>query len=159
MDRGCEVCHLLEARERGDDPYAIALVETGSISLLPTQYYEGYTVFSAKQCVPELHELEAVERDQYLHEMALVAEAVFRAFSPRKLNYELLGNGTAHLHWHLVPRHADDPKPGGPIWEDLNFLRTLGTGGAQPAPARRVELKARLLSELERTGLVIERRY
>jgi diadenosine tetraphosphate (Ap4A) HIT family hydrolase len=159
MDPACEVCKLLEARERGDDPFAIARVGTGSISLLPTQYYEGYTVFSAKRCVPELHDLEPGVRDRYLHEMAVVAEAVFRAFAPRKLNYELLGNGTPHLHWHLVPRHADDPKPGGPIWEDLNFLRTLWTAGAQPEPARLVELKARLLAELEQTSLVIEQRY
>jgi len=96
MDDECEVCGLLEARERGDDPFGVARVTTGSISLLPTQYYEGYTIFSANRCVPELHDLGDAERDLYLHEMALVAEAVFRAFSPRKLNYELLGNGTPH---------------------------------------------------------------
>ena len=43
MDPVCEVCRLLEARDRGEDRFAIARVETGSISLLPTQYYEGYT--------------------------------------------------------------------------------------------------------------------
>lgn len=35
----------------------------GSISLVPTQYDEGFTVFSAKRCGPEPHDLAAVERD------------------------------------------------------------------------------------------------
>ncbi len=54
--------------------------------------------------------------------MAFVAEAVFRAFEPRKLNYELLGNSVTHLHWHLVPRYADDPNPQWPIWSNQAFL-------------------------------------
>ena len=52
-----------------------------------------------------------------------------RAFKPFKLNYEALGNGTPHVHWHLVPRYESDPHPRGPIWEDLGFLRLLWTGG------------------------------
>ena len=55
--------------------------------------------------------------------MAEVAEALFRVFSPRKLNYEALGNSVPHLHWWLTPRYVDDPRPHAPIWEDLDFLR------------------------------------
>ncbi|MBF6599940.1 MAG: HIT family protein [Dehalococcoidia bacterium] len=86
------------------------------------QLYRGYTIFLAKRCVPELHELPAPERSLFLDEMATVGEAVHRAFTPRKLNYELLGNGVPHLHWHLVPRYADDPKPQWPIWSNPAFL-------------------------------------
>jgi diadenosine tetraphosphate (Ap4A) HIT family hydrolase len=32
-----------------------------------------------------------------------------------KLNYDLLGNSLPHLHTHLVPRYADDPRPGWPF--------------------------------------------
>ena len=28
---------------------------------------------------------------------------------------ELLGNSLPHLHTHVVPRYADDPKPGWPL--------------------------------------------
>ena len=32
------------------------------------------------------------------------------------MNYELLGNQIAHIHWHLIPRPADDPAPRQPVW-------------------------------------------
>jgi diadenosine tetraphosphate (Ap4A) HIT family hydrolase len=72
--------------------------------------------------VPELHELKPDVRSRFLGEMALVAEAVFRAFSPRKLNYELLGNSVSHLHWHIFPRYEDDPNPQWPVWNNTAFL-------------------------------------
>jgi len=41
-------------------------------------------------------------------------------FSPMKINYLTLGNGTPHLHTHVVPRYADDPAAGGPIaWDEM----------------------------------------
>jgi diadenosine tetraphosphate (Ap4A) HIT family hydrolase len=90
--------------------------------------------------------------------MASVAQAVFEAFKPRKLNYELLGNGAPHLHWHLFPRHADDPRPKGPVWEDEEFLR-LVHAGAQEEPEQVEALKARLLAALETSDLTIEKRF
>jgi diadenosine tetraphosphate (Ap4A) HIT family hydrolase len=29
--------------------------------------------------------------------------------------YDLLGNSVPHLHTHIVPRYADDPRPGWPF--------------------------------------------
>jgi len=48
--------------------------------------------------------------------MSQVAKAVYKAFKPDKLNYELLGNTDAHLHWHLFPRRHTDPEPHRTIW-------------------------------------------
>ena len=42
-------------------------------------------------------------------------QRIERAFEPVKLNYDLLGNSLPHLHTHVVPRYADDPKPGWPF--------------------------------------------
>ncbi len=104
------------------NPYFVADLESGYAVLGDNQYVPGYTLFISKTCVPELHELAPERRSRFLDEMATVAEAVFRAFEPRKLNYELLGNSVAHLHWHLIPRYADDPKPEWPIWSNEAFL-------------------------------------
>jgi diadenosine tetraphosphate (Ap4A) HIT family hydrolase len=92
-------------------------------------------------------------------EMAEVAHALARAFDPRKLNCESLGNGTPHLHWHLIPRYATDPHPRGPVWEDLAFLRQLWRGGATPGDRERDESRRALLGELRRSDLEIEREY
>ena len=116
MTPGCPICERI-ARFTPDNRYFVAELDTGFAVLGDNQLYAGYTLFIAKRCVPELHELPAGERLRFLEEMALVAEAIFRAFSPRKLNYELLGNSVSHLHWHLFPRYADDPNPMRPIWE------------------------------------------
>jgi diadenosine tetraphosphate (Ap4A) HIT family hydrolase len=155
---GCDLCGRIERTERGENPFTVARTRTGYVNLGDVQYHEGYTVFVAKRCVAELHLLPPDERDAHLHEMALVAEAVFTAFAPRKLNYELLGNAAPHVHWHVFPRHDGDPKPGGPVWEDADFVRTMNSGELADA-AHVARLKDRLLPHLDETGLTIEQRY
>jgi diadenosine tetraphosphate (Ap4A) HIT family hydrolase len=154
----CDLCDRIERAELGENPFALIRTTTGYVNLADVQYHEGYTIFVAKRCVNELHELTPAERDAHLHEMAVVAEAVFRAFRPRKLNYELLGNGAPHVHWHLFPRHADDAHPRGPVWEDPGFLRALDEG-AGPDPKRLAALRALLVEALDESDLTIERRF
>jgi diadenosine tetraphosphate (Ap4A) HIT family hydrolase len=153
----CDLCARIARAEAGENPFTVARTATGYVNLGDVQYYEGYTVFVAKRCVGELHELLAAERDEFLHEMALVAEAVFEAFQPRKLNYELLGNGAPHLHWHLFPRGADDARPSGPVWKDPGFLDALERGPVDPAYV--AALKSRLLQALTRRGVTVEHRF
>ena len=144
MSGGCEICERI-ARFTGKNPYLIAELSTGYAVLADNQYYPGYTIFVAKQCVPELHDLPPDVRSRFLEEMAQVAEAVFRAFAPRKLNYELLGNSVSHLHWHLLPRYADDPNPRWPVWNNEAFLSASGGPRRTPiAPARLAELRERV---------------
>ena len=91
--------------------------------------------------------------------MSDVAQAMFRAFSPRKLNYEALGNTVPHLHWWLTPRYVDDSRPRAPIWEDFDFLRNLWTHGAVPDNEDRDSLKHTLLDALDSQGVAIEHRF
>ena len=155
----CEVCDAAVAIDEGRDPYAIARLTTGYVKLLPTQYFRGYTLFSARLCVREVYDLPTDVRALHLHEMAEVAHAVARAFRPRKLNYEALGNGTPHLHWHVIPRYEDDPHPRGPVWEDLAFLRNLWLGSATPDPDGRDEMRRTVLRELRIANVDIEREF
>jgi diadenosine tetraphosphate (Ap4A) HIT family hydrolase len=141
MSGGCEICERI-ARFTPQNPYLIAELSTGYAVLADNQYYPGYTIFVAKQCVPELHDLAPDVRSRFLQEMAQVAEAVFRAFKPRKLNYELLGNSVSHLHWHLFPRYTDDPNPQWPVWNNEQFLQAPRR--TQIDPARLAELRERV---------------
>ena len=132
MSSGCEICQRI-ARFTSDNPYLIAELDTGYAVLGDNQHYRGYTIFLAKQCAPELHHLAPDIRVRFLSEMADVAEAVFRAFEPRKLNYELLGNSVAHLHWHIFPRYDSDPNPRWPVWNNDEFLQSPRRTDIAPA--------------------------
>ena len=80
-------------------------------------------------------------------EMSLVAEAVFNAFKPQKLNYELLGNTDHHMHWHIFPRYSNDPLPNRTVWNIDKEIRT--TDDVRPDPVLLEELKDSLRGELD----------
>jgi diadenosine tetraphosphate (Ap4A) HIT family hydrolase len=152
----CDNCAVNASARRGDDPWAVARLRTGTVRLAQNQYFRGMTYFIAERCVAELHELPRDERDAHLAEMADVAAALWRAVSPRKLNYEALGNSVPHLHWWLTPRHGGDPRPRSPIWEDLDFLREQWTGGCVPDDAERESLRDAIRGALHAQGAPVE---
>jgi len=65
---------------------------------------------------PELWELARDERDALMDGVTEVSRALAAVYEAKKMNYELLGNALPHIHWHLVPRRADDPVPRLPVW-------------------------------------------
>ena len=114
----CLVCDRIEQIKRGKNPYFVRELRTGYVVIGDQQHFKGYTLFLCKQHAFELHELEAQYRDMFLHEMAIVAEAVYKAFKPNKLNYSLLGSGCGlHMHWHIHPRRNGDTPHPGPVWQ------------------------------------------
>ena len=80
------------------------------------QFFPGWTVLVLKRHATELWQLTPGERTALIEEVARVARAVATAFEAVKVNYELLGNQIAHIHWHLIPRAAGDPAPRAPAW-------------------------------------------
>lgn len=121
----CLICERIQQIKEGRNKYFVRELETGYVVLGDYQRFRGYTLFLCKTHTTELHFLEKEFRKQFLYEMSLVAEAVYQAFKPDKLNYELLGQGEGvHMHWHIFPRRAKDTPNPGPIWqlskEELN---------------------------------------
>src|SRR3989344_5537036 len=104
----CLICERIRQIREGSNLYFVAELKSGYVVIGDHQLFRGYTLFLAKRHVSELHELPEEERIVFLKEMSDVAGAVYRAFSPAKLNYELLGNTDPHLHWHIIPRFAND---------------------------------------------------
>jgi diadenosine tetraphosphate (Ap4A) HIT family hydrolase len=76
----------------------------------------GYTVAIWRgRHVAEPTELREKEAAAYWLEVLRVGRALERHLQPVKLNYDVLGNSLPHLHTHVVPRFADDPRPGWPF--------------------------------------------
>jgi diadenosine tetraphosphate (Ap4A) HIT family hydrolase len=116
MRNDCFVCERIKLIKEKKNPYLVKEMETGYVILEDYQFYKGYTIFSCKEHKKELHELNPDFRKKFLEEMSEVAEAVYKTFKPKKINYELLGNTVSHMHWHLIPRYKNDLNPKRPIW-------------------------------------------
>jgi len=99
-----------------DEGQCIADCGTSIAYLHDDQFFAGWTFVVLKRHATELWQLEAVERERLMGEVSRVAQAVATAFGAVKMNYELLGNQIAHIHWHLIPRPANDPAPRQPVW-------------------------------------------
>ena len=117
----CLSCERIELIKQGKNPHFVKELETGYVVIGDGQYFKGYTLFLAKEHVTELHQMEYETKIKFLEEMSIVQEAVAKAFQADKMNIELLGNGDAHVHWHLFPRKAGDMKGyghngRGPVW-------------------------------------------
>jgi diadenosine tetraphosphate (Ap4A) HIT family hydrolase len=130
----CVFCPVVEALARSEtyQPAGSASVYRriealpASIAILANdQFYPGYSLVIGKTHATELYQLSEPESTQYFQDMLRVAKALAKAFTPNKMNYELLGNTVGHLHWHLFPRYAWDPNPARPTWEHSHAPKTL----------------------------------
>jgi diadenosine tetraphosphate (Ap4A) HIT family hydrolase len=93
--------------------------------LNPDQYFRGYSFLTLKWHSEELYDISDRDRRSFLEDMSRVARALSLVFKPDKMNYELLGNGMPHLHWHLVPRYTTDSFWGRPIWSGSRARKRL----------------------------------
>lgn len=144
----CLVCDRIEQIKNGKNPYFVCELKTGYVVIGDQQRFKGYTLFLCKQHAFELHELEDQFRDMFLHEMAIVAEAVYNAFKPDKLNYSLLGSGRGlHMHWHIHPRRNGDTPLPGPVWQ---LGDTLYDAKYNPTTEELEDLKCALNKELDK---------
>ena len=146
----CLVCERIHMIQHGANPHFVAELNTGYVVLGDHQHFRGYTLFLCKHHVNELHELEPGFKLCFLEEMALVAEAVYHAFAPEKLNYELLGNGDSHLHWHIFPRRAGDTPTPGPVW--WLSPEEMWSENAKPCESEQKSMIAQLQAELKKLG-------
>lgn len=117
----CDMCKVIEQIKNNENPWFVKEFKTGYAILGWNQHFYGYTLFICKKHVVELFELDEDYRMEYCNEMSVLAQAVKNAFNAEKINYECLGNGDAHLHWHIFPRKKGDlgeygMNGKGPVW-------------------------------------------
>lgn len=133
----CSFC----AGDRPAPDHRIADLGVTEAYLHDDQFFPGWVVLKLKRHATELFQLDPSERARMMDEVARVAAALHALFTPRKMNYECLGNQIAHIHWHVIPRLADDPAPREAVW-------TVPHAAVRLAPAERVERIARIHAQL-----------
>jgi diadenosine tetraphosphate (Ap4A) HIT family hydrolase len=143
----CLVCSRIALIKNNQNKYFFKELESGYVVFADIQYFPGYTIFLSKIHTDELHKLGKENREIFLKEMAIVAEAVYKVFKPKKLNYELLGNTDNHLHWHLIPRYGTDPRPETAIWAIDSAIRY--DEKYKPSDVELDKMKKKLLKELD----------
>lgn len=150
----CLICDRIKMIKNGTNPYFVKELETGYVVIGDNQHFYGYSLFLYKNHnKTELFQLEINERKKFLEEMSIVAEATSKAFSPEKMNYELLGMGDAHLHWHLYPRRKGDIEDYGnngvgPVW--CYPMEKIYSDDCRPSESELIDMKKKLLAELEK---------
>lgn len=76
--------------------------------------------------VRELTDLPSSERHRVMEVVFAVEEAMRQVLRPQKVNLASLGNLVPHVHWHVIPRFADDPHFPRPVWAEPLRPRVAG---------------------------------
>jgi len=103
--------------------------------------YPGFLRVVWRAHVREMTDLPAADREHCLRVVLAAEQALRDMLRPDKINLASLGNQVPHLHWHVIPRFADDAHFPEPVW-----AAKQRTGAARPLDL--AACRARLLELL-----------
>jgi diadenosine tetraphosphate (Ap4A) HIT family hydrolase len=78
--------------------------------------FPGFARVIWNEHVREMTDLGAADRERLMRAVFAVEQAQREVLAPTKVNLASLGNVTPHLHWHVIPRFADDSHFPQPVW-------------------------------------------
>ena len=113
-----EDCRMCLQGRPDELPHGVRIFagEVADAYLQRANIQRGYTVVVWRgRHVAEPTELTQDEAVAYWLEVLHVARCIEAHLRAVKMNYNLLGNSLPHLHTHIVPRFALDPRPGWPF--------------------------------------------
>ena len=105
---GCELCDLSAPTVVDNDKFAVILVDDAN--------YPGFARVIWKDHVREVSDLADADRLLLNDAVWKLELAVRDVMQPLKVNVASLGNVVPHLHWHVIPRYADDAHFPAPVW-------------------------------------------
>ncbi len=139
--------HIERARQ-GIEPAMVKRLPSGWVLMANSQFLPGYCILFADPVKPSLNDLNTDERAQFLHDMAIVGDAILTATGAERINYAILGNSEPCLHAHICPRFAN---------EDENYRHGLPWSYPQMQAVEyqfnelnHSELRERILAQIER---------
>lgn len=126
----CELCESAGGETLWQD-------ELCRVVLVGDRDYPGLCRVILNRHVSEMTDLDATTRDRLMRVVFAVEQTLRQLMQPGKINLASLGNRVAHLHWHVIPRFADDRHFPDSVWSEA---RRPGA----PRPVDRAALKRAL---------------
>ena len=105
-----ELCGMCADAHLPENEHSILVASTDMthIRLVRNQAHPGYTVVILREHLTDLGELDAVQLSAFWRDVQRSGRAIDRAFTPRKINYLVMGHRAPHLHCHVFPQHLED---------------------------------------------------
>jgi len=138
----CSACARIARITTGTNPDFVATLDESHVTLADEQAYRGYCILILKDHHEQLDALPIDRQRRLWDDVTRVAAALRKVVSPVRINYACLGNFVTHVHWHVIPRHDDDPEPMNPIWVRPLSERRMGLPSTE---------RERIVAELRRT--------
>lgn len=112
--------------------------------------YPGFCRVIWNAHAQEMTDLPQEDRTLLMDAVWRIEEAVCAVMRPEKMNVASLGNMVPHLHWHVIPRYADDAHFPNPIWGEIKRM----PAAAELAMRRMLlpQLRAEILKRLEQVN-------
>jgi len=86
------------------------------IILVADKDYPAFCRVILNRHVKEMTDLPVDERQRFMSAVFAVEATLRELLAPDKINLASLGNQVPHLHWHIIPRFADDRHFPDPVW-------------------------------------------
>lgn len=112
ISKDCYFCQLLEAPEK-DATFIAEFKHSVAFVNFEQEAYPGASILIVKDHYDHLHEMSLELQHAVTSEMNDLTKAILIAFGGFRANHMSLGNGIAHVHWHVIPRYPDDLNAGG----------------------------------------------
>lgn len=101
---------------RHENPWFLGELPHSYLVLNFDQTYPGRVILVPKKESPDLESLHPSDLTLLMAEVVYVGGQLKKEFAAARMNYASLGNVVEQLHWHIIPRYADDPNWGSPPW-------------------------------------------
>ena len=86
------------------------------VIMVDDAHFVGFVRVVWQAHVSEMTDLLPAQRSALMKTVCLVEDVMRQVLKPTKVNLASLGNITPHLHWHVIPRFADDVNFPNPVW-------------------------------------------
>lgn len=135
----CELCQQ-------DGGELLLRTKQWRVVLIDDAAYPGFCRVIWNDHVREMTDLSEADRALCMRVVWAVEAIVRGIMQPDKINLATLGNVVPHLHWHVIPRYADDAHFPAPVWAEAR--RTVQPESLAARRARLPQLREAITTQL-----------